>query len=230
MKALLLDFGSVISKSLFERQEMIEEKLNLPKGILTWKGPFSPETDALWMAMQRDEITERAYWGTRAKEIGELIGEDNWDMSKLLQAIGGERIYDKVLRPQALKTIAICKQNGIKVGILSNEIELFTGKEWVENLPFIHDLDSFYDATHSDILKPDPRAYQIALQQLDVAPNEVLFVDDQLRNIVGAMKCGLKTLHFDITEPDACYEYVLRVLLPHFLPHKVHKEISHKGI
>jgi putative hydrolase of the HAD superfamily len=230
MKALLLDFGSVISKSLFERQEMIEEKLNLPKGILTWKGPFSPEADALWMAMQRDEITERTYWATRAKEIGELVGEDRWDMSKLLQAIGGERIYDKVLRPQALKTIAICKQNGIKVGILSNEIELFTGKEWVENLPFIDDLDSFYDATHSDILKPDPRAYQIALQQLDIAPNEVLFVDDQLRNIVGAMKCGLKTLHFDITEPDACYEYVLRVILPHFLPHKAYKEISHEGI
>lgn len=212
MKALLLDFGSVISKSLFERHELIEEKLNLSKGTLTWKGPFAPETDPLWMAMQRDEITERAYWGTRAREIGELVGEQNWSMTQLLQAIGGERIYDKILRPQALKTIAICKQNGLKVGILSNEIELFTGKEWVENLPFINDLDSFYDATHSDILKPDPRAYQIALEQLNVLPNEVLFVDDQLRNIFGAIKCGLKTLHFDITEPDACFDYVRSVM------------------
>ncbi len=212
MKALLLDFGSVISKSLFERHTLIEEKLGLSNGTLTWKGPFAPETDSLWMAMQRDEITERTYWGTRAREIGELVGEKDWDMVKLLQAIGGDRIYEKVLRPQALKTIAICKQKGIKVGILSNEIELFTGKEWVENLPFIHELDSFYDATHSDILKPDPRAYQIALQQLNVLPNEVLFVDDQLRNIVGAMKCGLKTLHFDITEPDAGYAYVQHVL------------------
>jgi putative hydrolase of the HAD superfamily len=101
IKALLLDFGSVISKSLFERHELIEEKLNLPEGTLTWKGPFDPKNDPLWMSMQRDEITERDYWRTRAKEVGELVGEQNWSMIDLLNAIGGETNYAKILRPEA---------------------------------------------------------------------------------------------------------------------------------
>lgn len=212
IKGLLLDFGSVISKSLFERHTVTEEALGLDKGTLTWRGPFDPDSDALWMSMQRDEITEREYWGTRAAEVGHLLGHDNWTMLDLLQGMGGDTDYNKVLRPQALQTIQFVKAAGLKVGILSNEIELFTGKKFVDNLPFINELDSFYDATHSDILKPDPRAYAGALENFDLDPREVLFVDDQLRNIVGGMKFGLKTLHFDITEPDACYEYVLKVM------------------
>ncbi|MEP1486853.1 MAG: HAD-IA family hydrolase [Algibacter sp.] len=212
IKALLLDFGSVISKSLFERHNLIEEKLDLPKGALTWKGPFDPDNDPLWMSMQRDEITERDYWRTRAREIGELVGKQNWSMIDLLNAIGGETNYDKILRPEAVETIALVKKEGLKVGILSNEIELFTGKAFVDNLPFINVLDTFYDATHSDILKPDPRSYNSALKNLQLEAKDVLFVDDQLRNIVGAMKCGLKTLHFDITQPKACYDYVTSVM------------------
>ena len=212
IKALLLDFGSVISKSLFERHELIEEKLNLPEGTLTWKGPFDPKNDPLWMSMQRDEITERDYWRTRAKEVGEVVGEQNWSMIDLLNAIGGETNYAKILRPEALETITLVKKAGLKVGILSNEIELFTGKAFVDNLPFINELDTFYDATHSDILKPDPRSYNSALSNLKLEAKDVLFVDDQLRNIVGAMKCGLKTLHFDITQPKACYDYVTSVM------------------
>ncbi|WP_103863540.1 HAD-IA family hydrolase [Aquimarina sp. I32.4] len=212
IKALLLDFGSVISKSLFERQKSIENNLNLPKGILKWKGPFDPKSDPLWMSMQKDEITERKYWGTRAKEIGELIEKKDWSMLDLLKSMGDKTNYNEILRPQALQVISIVKKAGLKVGVLSNEIELFTGKDFVDNLPFRHDLDTFYDATHSDILKPDPRAYNTALNNLQLQPNEVLFVDDQLRNIAGAMKCGLRTLHFDITQPDACYQYILNVL------------------
>ena len=212
IKALLLDFGSVISKSLFERHEIIEEWLQLPKGILTWKGPFDPDSDPLWMSMQRDQITERDYWRTRAKDVGSLVGQENWSMIDLLNAIGGETNYSKILRPEALETIDLVKKSGLKVGILSNEIELFTGKEFVDNLPFINDLDTFYDATHSDVLKPDPRSYNSSLKNLQLEAKEVLFVDDQLRNIVGAMKCGLKTLHFDITQPKACYDYVKSVM------------------
>ncbi|MEO9510559.1 MAG: HAD-IA family hydrolase [Flavobacteriaceae bacterium] len=212
IKGLLLDFGSVISKSLFERHELIEEKLNLQKGTLTWKGPFEPESDALWMSMQRDEITERDYWRARAKEIGKLVGQEDWSMIDLLNAMGGETDYDKILRPEAVETIKLVKQAGLKIGILSNEIELFTGKAFVDNLPFLNELDTFYDATHSDILKPDPRSYNTALENLKLHAREVLFVDDQLRNIVGAMKCGLKTLHFDITQPRACYDYVTSVM------------------
>ena len=60
-RGLLLDFGSVISVSVFERHRASERLLGLHEGTLTWLGPIDPATDPLWESMQRDEITEREY-------------------------------------------------------------------------------------------------------------------------------------------------------------------------
>ena len=75
IKALVLDFGGVISKTLFETHANTERALGLAPGQLTWQGPFAPETDPLWVSMQADEISERDYWLTRSKETGELVGQ-----------------------------------------------------------------------------------------------------------------------------------------------------------
>ena len=75
-KALVLDFGGVISKTLFETHELTEKALGLPSGSLTWRGPFAPETDPLWQDMQAGRITERDYWLARAKEVGAMVGQD----------------------------------------------------------------------------------------------------------------------------------------------------------
>ena len=41
-KGLLLDFGGVISVTLFERHASSEETLGLAAGTLTWRGPLDP--------------------------------------------------------------------------------------------------------------------------------------------------------------------------------------------
>ena len=72
-QALVLDFGGVISRTLFETHDLSEAALGLPPGTLTWRGPFAPETDALWQAMQADHITEREYWMARTQSVGRLV-------------------------------------------------------------------------------------------------------------------------------------------------------------
>lgn len=61
-RGLLLDFGAVISRSLFECHRDTERQLGLPAGTLTWLGPLDPSTDPLWRALQRQQISERDYW------------------------------------------------------------------------------------------------------------------------------------------------------------------------
>jgi hypothetical protein len=41
---LVLDFGGVISRTLFETHDLTERALGLPPGTLTWRGPFDPDT------------------------------------------------------------------------------------------------------------------------------------------------------------------------------------------
>jgi putative hydrolase of the HAD superfamily len=198
-RALLLDFGSVISLSAFERHRQTELALQLPAGSLTWMGPFDPDTDPLWVRMQRDEITERDYWGIRARELGEAVGEHDWDMATMSGRLqSGDP--NTVIRPQMERLIGHARDSGIKVGVLSNEVEMFYGAAVVRRFNVLRGMDAMVDATHTKILKPDPRAYQLALDALGVAPHEVLFVDDQFRNIAGAAKVGLQIQYFDLRD------------------------------
>lgn len=198
-RALLLDFGSVISISAFERHSQTERVLNLAPGSLTWLGPLDPNTDPLWAAMQRDEITERDYWATRARELGEAVGETGWDMATMLTRLR-QTDPNAVVRPQMQRLIYAARDAGIQVGVLSNEFELFYGTDMVDQIDVLRVMNAIVDATHTKILKPDPRSYALALEALHCRAAEVLFVDDQFRNIAGAIQAGLQVQYFDLRD------------------------------
>jgi putative hydrolase of the HAD superfamily len=202
-KGLLLDFGGVISVTLFEPHTLSEDTLGLPPGTLTWRGPFDPENDRLWADMIDDRITERDYWARRAAEVGELFGED-WEMLTLIHRTRGKDANLHV-RPEAVETIRRAKAAGRRVGVLSNELELFYGRDTMDQLDILKEIDSLVDATHTHILKPDPRAYALGCEALDLAPEEIVFVDDQPRNIEGAHHAGLDALQFDVTKPGSSF-------------------------
>jgi putative hydrolase of the HAD superfamily len=61
-------------------------------------------------------------------------------------------------------------------------------------------MDVVVDATHTRILKPDPRAYALAVERLRVAPEAIVFADDQKRNIEGALQAGLNGIFFDVCD------------------------------
>jgi len=203
-KALILDFGGVITRTLFETHDITERALGLAPGTLTWKGPFEPATDPLWVRMQNREITERDYWMERTRETGRLVGEDWADMKTFVQRARGAE-PELVLRPEARETILAAKAAGVRLAILSNELDLFYGADFRTRFPLI---DLFYvivDATYTGILKPDPRAYEQVIAEVGVDRKDCVFVDDQKKNIEGADAVGLPNVHFDVTRPAENY-------------------------
>jgi len=210
-RALVLDFGGVISRTIFETQPDNERALGLPPGTLGWRGPFEPSGDPLWRAMQAGEISERDYYYTRAQETGRLVGENWTSLPQFLQRIRGAD-PQSAIRPEATAAIAAVKSGGAKLAILSNELDLFYGREFRAKLPFLADIDLIVDATYTKILKPDPRAYAFVTEGLALAGSSCVFVDDQIRNIRGAEAAGFRTIHFDVTRPAESY----RAALNHF--------------
>ena len=210
-RALILDFGGVISRTLFETHDLSEKALGLPTGSLTWQGPFAPEADPLWRAMQADEISERDYWKSRTAEVAKLVGQNWSEMSDFVRAARGAD-PDAVIRPEFRTTIAACKAAGVRLAILSNELDLFYGADFREKLPFLKDFEVIVDATYTGILKPDARAYELVLQELGLPAADCVFVDDQLRNIKGAEALGLPAVHFDVMAPSQSYAEALRLL------------------
>jgi putative hydrolase of the HAD superfamily len=210
-KALILDFGGVVTRTLFETHDITERALGLPAGTLTWRGPFDPSTDPLWVAMQVREITERDYWMARTREVGELLGEDWSDMKTFVQRARGADA-ELVLRPEAREAILKAKAAGLKLAILSNELDLFYGADFRKRLPLIELFDVIVDATYTTILKPDPRAYETVLAELGLERKNCVFVDDQKKNIEGAEAVGLPHVHFDVTRPAEGYAQALHML------------------
>lgn len=203
-QALVLDFGGVISRMLFETHDLSEQALGLPPGTLTWKGPFEPATDPLWQDMQAEKLSERDYWMTRTREVGRLLGED-WDrMETFVQRARGADVA-AVIRPEAVSIICAAKAAGKKLAILSNELDLFYGADFRRRLPLLQLFDAIVDATYTGILKPDPRAYAAVTEALGLPAQQCVFVDDQQRNADGGVKAGLQVVHFDVLQPAASF-------------------------
>ena len=211
VRALILDFGGVISRTLFETHPMTEQALGLPLGSLRWRGPFDPESDPLWVAMQRDELTEREYWAQRTREVGELAGEQWTEMSQFVIAARGAD-PEPIIRPEALAAIAEAQAAGARLAILSNELDLFYGADFRGKLPFMDQFEVIIDATYTKILKPDIRAYRGCADALGMACEDCVFVDDQLRNIDGAKEVGMQTVHFDVQKPQQSFQQALSLL------------------
>jgi len=210
-RALILDFGGVVTRTLFETHDVTERALGLKQGSLTWLGPFDPATDPLWVSMQQREITERDYWTERTREVGRLVGEDWSDMKTFVQRARGAE-PELVLRPEARDAILQAKDAGIRLAILSNELDLFYGIEFRKRFPLIELFDVIVDATYTGILKPDARAYERVLSELSLPREACVFVDDQQKNIEGAEAVSLPNVHFDVTRPADSYARALRML------------------
>lgn len=210
-RALVLDFGGVISRTLFETHALSEAALGLPPGTLTWRGPFDPAGDPLWQAMQADEITEREYWLRRTHEVGRLLGEDWTEMQTLVQRARGADV-SAVIRPEAVAAITHAKAQGHRLAILSNELDLFYGADFRRRLPLLEQFEVIVDATYTGVLKPDPRAYAMCSEALGVVGHDCIFVDDQQRNVRGAHLLGWQTVAFDVTQPAESYRQALALL------------------
>lgn len=207
-QALVLDFGGVISRTLFETHALSEAALGLAPGTLTWMGPFDPNTDPLWQDMQADRISERDYWMARTREVGRLVGED-WERVEIFVQRARGADVEAAIRPEAVAAIEAAKAAGCNLAILSNELDLFYGADFRQRLPLLKCIDVIVDATYTHILKPDARAYAACQQQLGVAAADCVFVDDQQRNIDGALRAGWHAVQLDVRQPAVAFAHAL---------------------
>ena len=80
-------------------------------------------------------------------------------------------------------------------------MDAFHGPEWKEGISVIKQFDFIVDGSLTGYLKPDPRAFRLALQAFgEPDPASVVFVDDQRSNLRGAEDVGIATVYFDPTD------------------------------
>ena len=97
------------------------------------------------------------------------------------------------------------KADGITVGALTNDLRAFHGDGAMSSHPLLSTLDVLVDGSDTGVLKPDPRAYAIAVDRLGRPPEEIVFVDDMPWNIAPARRAGMIALELDLSDPGEVF-------------------------
>ena len=145
-----------------------------------------------------DEIYEHYQQHDYAFGTGQLSGRGYYQT--LHEAFGLSASYDRFAaafcRNQQRNEAALAfarelqAQTEVVVGIISNTNEVHAS--WLRtHLPELGQFDSVILSNEVGLLKPDQAIYKLALSQLNVAPEQALFVDDLAENVAGGTAVGL---------------------------------------
>ena len=206
--AVVFDMGGVVVRTPFEMLRRVERICGAPDHALDWRGPFDPDSDALWQRMQAGDITEREYWHLRAEEAAPYTGSP--DIRKLFTIAFADPA--ECVRPEAVAMLDFCRERGLRTAILTNDLKDFNEPGWSDRVEFVQRVEAVVDGSITGVLKPDPRAYAFALEALGSSPAETLMIDDQPFNIEGARSVGMRTCWIDVMDPAGSYERARQLL------------------
>jgi len=191
IKAILWDFGGVLTTSPFEAFNRYEKEHNLPKDFIRGVNTVNPTTNA-WSKLENGLITIDAFdseFETESRAAGHPIaGKD------VLRLLSGD------VRPRMVKALKQCKKQ-FKVGCLTNNIKpdkgsaLHRNDEQLAQYMDIMDLfEVIIESSKEGVRKPDPEIYRIALSRLGVNAEACVFLDDLGINLKPARAMGMQTI------------------------------------
>lgn len=112
------------------------------------------------------------------------------------------RAYQKQVRPntELLTFLNAMRASGIKTAVLSNTIAIYQQIQERVGISKQNGFDPILYSWQVEMLKPNKDIFELAVRELKVRPEEILFIDDKLEHVGGAQQVGMRTLLFDETE------------------------------
>jgi putative hydrolase of the HAD superfamily len=184
IRAVMFDFGGVISSSPFEAFNRFESERGLPPDFIRTVNATNPDDNA-WAHLERGDVdidTFAALWSAEAAALGHDV-----DGRDVIARLAGQ------IRPEMVKAIRTCGEH-YKTACLTNN---FSSADLVvsDEVAAIYALfDAVLESRVLNVRKPDPRFYEMACEALDVRPDESVFLDDLGINLKPARQLGMHTI------------------------------------
>lgn len=132
----------------------------------------------------RGETTEQEYWNALRIRYGFSIHESISDEFKKWTGLKANK--------QVLALVDEARLKGWRTAILSNVIE--PTYNVLRDAGFYDKFDAVIASCKEGYAKPEREIYEIALNRLDAAANQAVFIDDKQRNLEPASEMGFKTI------------------------------------
>lgn len=184
--AILFDFGGVFMASPFAAVRAFATTLGIApeRAIELLFGSYDRDTDHPWHRLERGELSL-----IDARQAIMDLGAPEHRID-LFEALGSLR--DPSIREDVVDIAREARGRGIKTAIVTNNIREFS-QSWRAMLPVDELFDAIVDSAHVGVRKPDPRIFQLALEQLGgVPPESAVFLDDFAGNVAAAERLGMR--------------------------------------
>jgi len=191
LKAVLWDFGGVLTTSPFDAFTRYEKENGLPENFIRGINAVNPQSNA-WARFESSKIDAEAFNAAFEREssaAGHAIPG-----SAVLALLSGD------LRPGMIRALEICSSKYL-VACLTNNVRTgkgpgMAGSEDKANAvkKVMGMFDLVLESSKEGIRKPDPAFYLLACTRLGIEPAQAVFLDDLGINLKPARAMGMQTI------------------------------------
>jgi putative hydrolase of the HAD superfamily len=192
VRAVLWDFGGVITTSPFEAFARYERDNGLPVDFIRGLNATNHHENA-WAKFERSQVPFDEFCDLYEKEAAEA--GHPFDARAVIACLSGD------LRPQMVRALETIKTNGLKQACLTNNFFRFDDNRTTrERSPVMANFDVIVESSVVGVRKPEPRFYEIACEQLAIEPSAAVMLDDLGVNLKPAAQMGMRTIK--VVDPD----------------------------
>jgi putative hydrolase of the HAD superfamily len=194
VRAVIFDFGGVITSSPFEAFARYEAAAGLPDGFLRRVNAKDPDTNA-WARLERGEV-DLADFAVRFEAEARVAGHEVDGMA-VLGLLTGD------LRPAMVEALRRCHDR-LKTALLTNNFVAAGATAAGPIAQVVSHVDVVVESSRVGLRKPDPAIYRLVCDELGIEPTEAVFLDDLGVNLKPARALGMRTIK--VVDPDAAVD------------------------
>jgi putative hydrolase of the HAD superfamily len=189
IRAVLFDFGGVLTSSPFEAFTRFERENGYPAGFIRALNAANPDTNA-WARFERGKIG--------VAEFDRLFDAEATAAGRSLRGLDVLPLLAGDLRPDMIEALRRCKKH-YKTACLTNNFRSTTSTAEPDvarsRMDGLRDLfDVILESSRVGVRKPDPLFYRHALDALGTSAEECVFLDDLGINLKPARALGMRTI------------------------------------
>jgi len=182
IKAVVFDYDGVVKKS----QKFSLDIADLYKISVEEYEKFIPQLKPIIEKFDKGLVDQEKFWMEFSDALGKVMPEKCGEKAKKMYK-------DKfVFFSEVIGLIEKLKSDGFRLSILSN---MFPYQVEVIKENNGYDLfDDVFISCERGLKKLDLEFYELVIKEMNVSPQECLFIDDKEENILPAEKLGMKTV------------------------------------
>jgi putative hydrolase of the HAD superfamily len=192
MKAVVSDFGGVLTTPLLESFTRANEAIGVPADAIRAAMRLSAERahEPTLFTLERGEMSEPEFLADLGASLEEVLGRPV-DLNGY-----GARLMSSLDRNEPLLAyFRTLREQGVRFAILTNNV-----REWQPLWRARLDADDLFelivDSGFEGVRKPEPEIYELVLERLGLPGDACAFLDDLEVNLPPARAAGMHAIHY----------------------------------